>query len=301
VAKILIVDDDRGAVDVLKSHLAARGHTCRSERRGNDALDVLKAEPFDLVILDVMLPGASGFEVCRSIRRDSDLYTTPILIVSAMNGEEELHHGLAQGADDYVVKPFEIQNVLQRVEALLRANADHPTIDEVTSVPGVGSTKRELQRRVCCRGGFALAYSELLCLREFSSCYGTEARRKAIRHLGRALVQCGRDFDSEEFFVGHMGGGHFVCVLPPEHATDYCTLVRSAWKQHLDKFYSSIGHPDGISNPNVPTLDVLFCATLRDPKDVVTPQQLFEILSQIRLKASAGHTGGVHLDRRTLR
>src|SRR5690606_30808149 len=116
-AKILIVEDDPRAAEVLGRSLTAAGHTCSIESTGARVLERARQDTPDLLVLDVMLPGTSGFEICRRVRADAHLYTLPILIVSAMRGEEEVMHGLAQGADDYVVKPFEPAQVVQRVEA----------------------------------------------------------------------------------------------------------------------------------------------------------------------------------------
>lgn len=306
MASILIVEDDVRTADNIRHRLTTAGHTCALEQSGEQVLESAKRDSYDLIVLDIMLPGLSGFEVCRRIRRDPVLYTVPILMLSAMDGEEELLHGLAQGADDYVVKPFDMNNLLQRVEALLRVSADRRGVDEVTAMPGVGATKREVQRRVSCNDVFAVAYAELLNIREFARQYGADARAKAIRRLGRAVEQCGREFSQDEFFAGHMGGGHFVCVLPTDKAEAYCRLVRHAWVENLEKLYAAIGRPEAyIAAKNKVgersmLVDVLLCVTVRDSKEISTSHQLFETLSQLRHKASAGFEGGVYLDRRTI-
>lgn len=303
MATILIVEDDQRTARYIQQHLSDAGHTCVIEPAGERATETAKEHHCDLLILDIMLPGTSGFEVCRRFRRDADLYMMPILILTAMKGDEELHHGLAQGADDYIVKPFDINNLIHRMEALLRVSADRAGQDRVADMPAAGATKREVQRRVSLREKFALAYIELLHIREFARQYGEESRSRAIRHLGRAIQQSGRNFPAETFFCGHMGGGHFVCVLPPEKASRYCKLVRKVWVQHLENFYGSIGHSQAYAaasrgEASIPLLDVLICLTVRDPKEVAAPHELFEILSQLRANASLTHKGGVHIDRR---
>ncbi|MBI4560169.1 MAG: response regulator [Candidatus Hydrogenedentes bacterium] len=307
MAKILVIEDDTKTAEFVSKHLTAAGHTCMIEGSGANALEVAKQNDLDLVVLDIMLPGTSGFEVCRRMRRDADLYTIPILILSAMNEEEEVLHGLAQGADDYVVKPFEIQNLIQRVEALLRAGADSQVLDSITQLPGADSTKREIQKRISRGGHFALACGELVHLREFAYRFGPDSRTKAIRHLSRALGQCGAEYPSDRFYVGHMGGGHFVCVLPPDAAQAYCVHLYKLWRSHLEKFYESIGqskaYNDALSPSRSlqtpPLIDVLFCITMTDPTHAPTPHGMFEVLSQIRAKALEAKAGGVHLDRRT--
>ncbi len=262
----------------------------------------------DLLVLDVMLPGTSGFEICRRVRADAHLYTLPILIVSAMRGEEEVMHGLAQGADDYVVKPFEPAQVVQRVEALLRVSGNNLT-DSLTGMPGVDAIRREIQKRISLREIFGFAYVELLHIRPFGFKYGAEPRDKAIRHLSRALAKCGEDTAPEQHFIGHMGNGHYVCILPPAKVQDFCDRTWKLWSAHIEDFYKSIGQEAAYRNAiaqsgtggmrtGVPLLDVLCCLTVHDRRPNATPQKLFEVLSQIRHKALAQHRGGVFVDQR---
>ncbi len=309
MARILIVDDDKKTAERVGQSLAAAGHTYEIETTGSRVVELAKRERYDLIVLDVMLPGTSGFEVCRQARRDPELYTIPILILSAMNGEEEVLHGLAQGADDYVVKPFDIRNLIQRIEALLRTSLDTEHLDKATELPTADITKREIQKRISLGDVFALGYAELVNVREFSYHCGSEARMKAIRHLARALDQCGVEMRLDSFFVGHMGGGHFVCLLPPAKTASYCKFVRKVWESHLEPFYTSIGHGklyndasaaerEGAPCP-APLLDVWFCATIRDRRDTNTPQQMFETLAQIRAKSATSRRGGCYIDQRS--
>ncbi|MFO7976601.1 MAG: response regulator transcription factor [Candidatus Hydrogenedentota bacterium] len=303
MAAILIVEDDKRTADYLDQHLSDAGHTCVVEPIGEKATETAKENDCDLLILDIMLPGTSGFEVCRRFRRDPDLYMMPIIILTAMKGDEELHHGLAQGADDYIVKPFDINNLIHRMEALLRVSTDRAGNDPVVNLPAAGATKREVQRRVSLREKFAIGYVELLHIREFARQYGDDGRSKAIRHLARAIQQGGRNFAAGSFFSGHMGGGHFVCIVPPQKARSYCELVQKVWGQHLEHFYESVGHHQAYAaamrgEGSLPLLDVLICLTVCDPKEIAAPHELFDILSQLRAKASVGRQGGIYIDRR---
>lgn len=303
VATILIVEDDQRTANYLRQHLSDAGHTCVVEPIGEQATETAKKNDCDLLILDIMLPGTSGFEVCRRFRRDPELYMLPIIILTAMKGDEELHHGLAQGADDYVVKPFDINNLIHRMEALLRVSTDRGGEDPLVNMPAAGATKREVQRRVSLREKFAIAYIELVHIREFARQYGEDGRSKAIRHLSRAIRQGGRNFPADTFFSGHMGGGHFVSILPTAKAEAYCKLVQDVWAQHLEHFYESVGHHQAYTagmrgEASIPLLDILICLTVCDPKEITAPHELFDILSQLRAKASGGRKGGIYIDRR---
>lgn len=297
MAKIVIVDDDEVDARYVRDQFARSGHACAVLTSGKEVLELLRSEKHDLLILDVMLPHTSGFEICRQIRRDPEIYTLPILILSAMNSEEEIYHGLAQGADDFVSKPFDPMNLVQRAEALLRSGSAGVALDDLTSLPGAEATKRELQRRISLRMSFALVHTELMGLREFGRKFGPEPRSKGIRHLGRALAQCAQELAPEDAFVGHMGGGHFMSILPREKVQTFCKWVNKVWEGHVTKFVATVASPTSV-RPGERLLPAVFCVTVREKRDSTTPQQMFEVLSQLRHMALEANTGGVYLDRR---
>jgi len=117
MAKILIVEDDRAILLGLKENLAYEGHIVIEVLRGDQALDKLAAAKPDLLILDIMLPGISGFEVCRRVRKEDR--RLPILMLTARSDEVDKVMGLDLGADDYLTKPFSLSELLARVRALL--------------------------------------------------------------------------------------------------------------------------------------------------------------------------------------
>jgi two-component system response regulator RegX3 len=114
---ILVADDDPGVLDVVAFMLRREGFAVDEEKDGTAALEAARARPYDIVILDVMLPGVSGTEVCRELRAESDV---PILMLTARDAESDRVLGLELGADDYVTKPFSSAELLSRVRAILR-------------------------------------------------------------------------------------------------------------------------------------------------------------------------------------
>jgi two-component system OmpR family response regulator len=117
MAKILIVEDDRNLLDTLKYNLRKEGYYAVDAVNGAEALDVARREKPDLIILDIMLPKLSGFEVCRILRKEM---TIPILMLTAKDEEIDKIVGLEIGADDYMTKPFSMRELLARLGAMLR-------------------------------------------------------------------------------------------------------------------------------------------------------------------------------------
>lgn len=124
--RILVVDDEPRYLRLVRFNLEAAGYMADCVANGEDALTALANQVLDLIILDIMLPGLDGFEVCRRIREVS---TIPIIILTALGSKEDTIKGLRLGADDYVVKPFSAQELIARVESVLRRTqlADSPT------------------------------------------------------------------------------------------------------------------------------------------------------------------------------
>ena len=116
-ARILVVDDEPQIRRVMRTTLVARGYMVSTARNGEEALEKVREERFDLVLLDINMPGIGGMEACRIIRSQSDI---PIVILSIRNAEKEKVEALDAGADDYVTKPFSMPELLARIRAALR-------------------------------------------------------------------------------------------------------------------------------------------------------------------------------------
>jgi DNA-binding response OmpR family regulator len=128
---VLVVDDDHTVREVVVSYLRADGHQVREAADGEAALDALREARADLVVLDLMLPGIDGLEVCRRLRETSDV---PIIMLTALGEETERVVGLQHGADDYVTKPFSPRELVLRVGSVLRraGRAEEPDVEVVT-------------------------------------------------------------------------------------------------------------------------------------------------------------------------
>jgi two-component system alkaline phosphatase synthesis response regulator PhoP len=120
VSRILIVEDDADIAQLVRLYLDKAGHTTDIAVSGDDALARLRAQPPDLVVLDVMLPGVDGLTICRAIRANSATAAIPIIVVSARAGESDRVQGLELGADDYITKPFSPKELVARVAAVQR-------------------------------------------------------------------------------------------------------------------------------------------------------------------------------------
>jgi DNA-binding response OmpR family regulator len=158
VARVLVVDDDHTVREVVVSYLRAGGHDVAETADGESALREMRDRPADLVVLDLMLPGIDGLEVCRRLRDRSDV---PVIMLTALGTEADRVVGLERGADDYVTKPFSPRELALRVDSVLRRAGERslPVGDPVVD----GDLVVDAARRVVTLAGRELA----LTVREF--------------------------------------------------------------------------------------------------------------------------------------
>jgi two-component system phosphate regulon response regulator PhoB len=136
-SKVLVVEDDRSLADVLAYNLKQVGYEVTVARDGNDGLRQAQLKIPDLVILDLMLPGIDGLEVCRRLRADPSTESMLIVLLTAKAEESDQITGLSMGADDYVTKPFSVKVLLERLRALERRSKAPAVGTEVTSCHGI--------------------------------------------------------------------------------------------------------------------------------------------------------------------
>lgn len=142
LAKILIIEDDKDIRDLMQIQLKMQGHEIETASNGNIATELLTHKNFDLIIIDWMLPGKSGIEICKSIRQNPSAEKTAVLMVTALNQPENIIQGLDAGADDYITKPFDLSVFQARVRAQLRRLELKDKVDEIEC----GSLKIELSK-----------------------------------------------------------------------------------------------------------------------------------------------------------
>jgi two-component system, OmpR family, KDP operon response regulator KdpE len=163
--RALLVEDDPNIVDLIRSNLNVRGYDTCVCGEGSKALELFESEAPDIVLLDLMLPDADGFEVCREIRERS---TVGIIVVSARGGQNDKVTALNFGADDYITKPFGIEELLARITATLRRSRPAEAADVSALKVEAGDLVVDLERRLVTKAGEAvhLTPTEFALLRE---------------------------------------------------------------------------------------------------------------------------------------
>jgi len=187
---VLVVEDDRNIVDLVRSNLMIRGFTVLVSRTGDDVLEMVRTNQADIVLLDLMLPGADGFDLCRDIRAESAL---GLIVVSARRGEQDKVRALNLGADDYLTKPFGVDELLARIAALLRRS--RPAAPSVPSRPlKFGNVTIDLDAQLVSKAGepVHLTPTEFALLRELALAPG-----KLITHAALLRKVWGPGYETE--------------------------------------------------------------------------------------------------------
>ena len=177
MARILLVEDEPALVITLTDMLKGEGYEVESSSNGREAKNRILREAFDLVILDVMLPGMNGFDICKAVREQG--YTTPILMLTARDQTRDKVQGLRTGADDYLAKPFDPHELLARIEALLRRA---PALTHSSEWQEFGDIRLDLQIGRVFRAGekVDLSERELALLRYLIERRGTVVSRDEL-------------------------------------------------------------------------------------------------------------------------
>jgi two-component system KDP operon response regulator KdpE len=190
-----VVEDDPNIVDLIRSNLAVRGFDTVVSADGSRALQLLDTEQPDIVLLDLMLPEADGFELCRMMRERSGV---AIIVVSARGGERDKVTALNMGADDYMTKPFSIEELLARIAATLRRTRPAVPSDDVPQLIDVGALRIDLVAEQVFRRGerVHLTPTEFALLRELAT-----NRGKLLTHAHLLRRVWGRGYETETEYV----------------------------------------------------------------------------------------------------
>ena len=173
--KVLIVDDEEHIVELIKFNLLNAGYDVFTANDGIDAVQIARTEKPSLMLLDLMLPGIDGFDVCKEIKRDNEMKKTSIIMLTAKSEELDKILGLELGADDYITKPFSVRELLARVKAVLRrTNSFSETEDDVYDSKNL---KVDFERHEVCVNGEKID----LTLKEF------ELLQILIKNKGKIL------------------------------------------------------------------------------------------------------------------
>lgn len=234
--KLLIVEDDLDVADMLNAYFRVQGYEVFTVNWGEDGLRACQASRPDLVILDIRLPDIDGYEVARQLRANRRTADIPIIFLTEKRERSDRLQGLELGADDYVTKPFDVQELRLRVRnAMMRARQDTLT-NPVTSLPD-GTLVDERLGDCLRRLDWVMVIISLGNLDSFRETYGFVASDDVLRAVSLMIQNAVRELGGHEDFLGHLDTTDFVLITKTDRAAAIQERVRSRLEQSMDYFY----------------------------------------------------------------
>ncbi|MBP8130886.1 MAG: response regulator [Candidatus Hydrogenedentes bacterium] len=235
--RILAIDDDLQLLEMLGKALIARGFAVAACPSTNGVIEKTREFKPDYILLDVMFPGGTGYQLARSLRSDSGLYKVPILFVSAVVDGPEIAHALKQGGDGYLTKPFTMEQLLARLRTLDVLAEKLSNLDARTGLLQLEAIGREIDYRIFRQEHFALCYFTIKNVEAFEASRGTQDTERLIAWTASLLKEQARETGLHETQLGHLGGGHFLALLPIDDQRKYCRAVHKHFDEGVKQFY----------------------------------------------------------------
>jgi diguanylate cyclase (GGDEF)-like protein len=234
--KILTVDDDPDILDLLLATLENDYEVIQASN-GNEALKKVKERTPDLLVLDYALPDLHGPEICKILRKDPLFLHIPILMLTGKGEVEDKVKGLDAGADDYMVKPFSPQELIARINMLIRRSNINLDANPLTRLPGNVSISNELQARLNKKEKFAVLYIDLDNFKALNDYYGFERGDEIIKETGRIIISSVQEKGLTNDFIGHIGGDDFVVITSPQNAEEIAKKIISEFDKVSSTFF----------------------------------------------------------------
>ena len=235
MTRVLVVDDDPDIRTFLRISLELHGYDATEAVNGELGVRTALANPPDLILMDVMMPEVDGVEALRRLRADARTSHLPVILVTARSTPDDKVAGLMAGADDYVTKPFDTNELHARIAAMLKRSTEMRSLSPLTGLPGNPRIQGELVRRIDSGGDFALLYADLNNFKAFNDHYGFLRGDAAIRRCAALIVESATA-QGEGTFVGHVGGDDFVIFC----AIDVAEAIADEIARGIDELAPSL-------------------------------------------------------------
>jgi len=277
--KILIVEDDLDIAEMLTAYFRVQGYEVFTVNWGEDGVRAAQTVHPDLVILDIRLPDIDGYEVARRLRGDRRTKEIPIIFLTEKRDRADRLRGLEIGADDYITKPFDVQELRLRVRNSLRRMGQGSLTNPVSGLPD-GALVDERLTECLQKGAWSILLVSLENLDAFREAYGFVASDDVLRAVSLMIYNAMREVGAPDDFLGHLTPSDFVLVVAPENLTAMKKRIQSRLEQSLDYFYPIRDREAALKMPSRLSLRIAEIPLLQEKFDNV--EALKHALFQIR-------------------
>jgi diguanylate cyclase (GGDEF)-like protein len=235
--RILVVEDDNDISNMLKIYFGAQGYDVTVAARGNDALERTRKQLPNVIVLDIMLPDIDGYEVCTRLRRTLRTSHVPIIFLTQKDERSDRIAGLEMGADDYITKPFDIEELRLRVQGAMRRAERESLTNPTTGLPS-GRMIEEQLRGLMRRKDWGLLYIGINEIDAFTDVYGFVAGDEVLRFTALMLGEVDDKLGGADDFIGHVGGDDFIVITSEDKAAAMAEASLQRFAQEIGSHYS---------------------------------------------------------------
>ena len=288
--KILVIEDTELMQRVIRDILTREGYDVYSAYSGEEGLDMVPAIKPDLIILDIVMPGISGFEVCRILRADESNNLTPIIMLSSQGSEDDKLVGLELGADDYIVKPFNSRELVSRVKNTLIRIERNRFANPLTGLSGNVEIQSELNYRLTNRRKIAVIYCDLDNFKAFNDVYGFSKGDSAIK-LTADIIRDAVQFEgNRDDFIGHIGGDDFVIITSWNKCENICKMIIEDFDKKILFLYNEEDRKKGFITTknrrgqiiNFPVMTISLAVVTNENRDYENALELAEVAAEVK-------------------
>lgn len=243
-SRLLIVEDDFDISNMLRIYFSRQNYEVDVAPRGSAALEKTRTSLPHLIVLDIMLPDIDGFEVCRILRTNTRTSHVPIIFLTQKDERSDKLQGLELGADDYITKPFDIEELKLRVQRAIQLSEQQSLTDPRSGLPS-GRLIEEQLRRIIRQPTWALMDVRINHYEPFKDVYGFVAGDDVLRFtavlIGEVLDELGTPND----FIGHAGGDNFIAITTEEAAANVRQRLKARFAEEVLSHYSFMDREQG--------------------------------------------------------
>lgn len=254
--KILIVEDDPDVAEMLNAYFRVQGYDVYTVNWGEDGVRAGQTVLPDIVILDIRLPDIDGYEVARRLRADRRTQEIPIIFLTEKRERVDRLQGFEVGADDYITKPFDVQELRLRVRNALKRVSQGSLTNPVSGLPE-GPLVDERLSDVIHKSGWALLHISIVHLDAFRDAYGFVASDDVMRAISLMIQNTIKELSSADSFLGHISPTDFVVVMTPDVMSAFQEKIRSRLEQSLDYFYPIKDREQAAKQPDRLSISVV--------------------------------------------
>jgi PleD family two-component response regulator len=288
--RILVVEDDLDIANMLRIYFDSQGYEVLVAVRGSDALELGRKKLPHVVVLDIMLPDMDGYEVCRKLRSNLRTSHIPILFLTQMDERSDKIAGLELGADDYITKPFDIEELKFRIQNAVARTSRESLTNPVTGLPS-GKLIEEQLRLLMRKDGWAILYVGLRDFGPFNEVYGFVAGDDVLRFTAMVIGEAVDELGTPDDFIGHTAANDFVVITTAapaqaikEKVTDrFATEVGTFYNfKHREQGYITFQDPDGYQEKQVPLMTLAVGVIAHDDGPFADIREITERAAEAR-------------------